>query len=213
MAQKLDQPHDRGDFFKSLGTLFAGFLAEKVEDAVTGLAPRLIRPPGALDEFEFLTACTRCDKCIQACPQNAISKAGGGAGLGLNTPFIDPRAMPCFLCTELPCIPACPDGALLWPLARKVGEQLLEGPRAVKMGTAKILEERCLTYERFDNEPQPCRTCVDRCPYPGVAIAIGDTTDGNIPHPVVFADFCTGCGLCVFGCPTSKPAIIVEARR
>ena len=62
MPQKLDQPQDRGDFFKSLGTLFAGFLAEQVEEAVTGIAPKLIRPPGALDEFEFLTACTRCDR-------------------------------------------------------------------------------------------------------------------------------------------------------
>ena len=213
MAGKLDQPHDRGDFFKSLGTLFAGFLAEQVEDAVTGVSPRLIRPPGALDEFEFLTACTRCDKCIQACPQNSISKAGGGAGLGLNTPFIDPRSMPCFLCTELPCIPACPDGALVWPKARLVGEDLLEGPRAVRMGTAKVLDDHCLTFEREDHEAQPCRTCVDRCPYPGVAIEIRDNEDGSVPHPRVIDAFCTGCGLCVFGCPTAKAAIIVEARR
>lgn len=213
MPQKLDQPQDRGDFFKSLGTLFAGFLAEQVEDAVTGIAPRLVRPPGALDEFEFLTACTRCDKCIQACPQNAIAKAGGGAGLGLNTPFLDPRAMPCFLCTELPCIPACPDGALVWPQARRVGEDLLEGPRAVRMGTAKVLEARCLTWARGDEEALPCRTCVDRCPYPGVAIELRDPEDGTVPHPRVLEDFCTGCGLCVFGCPTAKPAIIVEARR
>ena len=211
MARKLDQPHDRGDFFKSLGTLFAGFLAEQVEDAVTGVAPKLLRPPGALDEFEFLVACTRCDKCIKACPQDSIRKAGSSAGLAVNTPYIEPRSMPCFLCTDLPCIPACPDGALIWPKRTLASGEELEGPRAVKMGTAKILEDLCLTWDRGEDSPaQPCRTCVDRCPYPGLAIRIGDTEDGSVPHPEVVADVCTGCGLCVFGCPTPEPAIVVD---
>ncbi|MBI4912685.1 MAG: 4Fe-4S dicluster domain-containing protein [Acidobacteria bacterium] len=213
MARKLDEPQDRGDFFKSLGTLFAGFLADQIEDAVTGVAPRLLRPPGALDEFEFLTACTRCDKCIKACPQDSIRKAGGGAGLGVNTPYLEVRSMPCFLCTDLPCIPACPDGALLWPTRTLASGEVLDGPRAVKMGTARILEDLCLTFSGEDKEPQVCRTCVDRCPYPGVAIAIPDTEDGSVPHPRVIEECCTGCGLCVFGCPTPKAAIIVEPRR
>jgi len=29
----------------------------------------------------------------------------------------------------------------------------------------------------------------------------------------VVEEVCTGCGLCVFGCPTLDPAIIVEPRR
>ena len=81
MAKKLDEPQERGDFFKSLGTLFAGFVANRVEEAVTNLGPRLLRPPGALDELAFLTKCTRCDKCVRACPENAILKAGPSAGL------------------------------------------------------------------------------------------------------------------------------------
>lgn len=214
MARKLDQPHDRGDFFKSLGTLFAGFLAEQVEDAVTGVAPKLLRPPGALDEFEFLVACTRCDKCIKACPQDSIRKAGSSAGLAVNTPYIEPRSMPCFLCTDLPCIPACPDGALIWPKRTLASGEELEGPRAVKMGIAKILEDLCLTWAKDEEHPaQPCRTCVDRCPYPGVAIDVKDTEDGAVPHPEVVADYCTGCGLCLFGCPTPKAAIVIEPRR
>lgn len=214
MARKLDQPQDRGDFFKSMGKLFAGFLAEQVEDAVTGVAPKLLRPPGALDEFEFLVACTRCDKCIEACPQNSIVKAGGGAGLGVNSPHLLVRSMPCFLCVDLPCIPACPDGALVWPRRTLASGEVVEGPRAVKMGTARILEDLCLTWDRGeDSVAQPCRTCVDRCPYPGVAIDVKDSTDGAVPHPEVHADACTGCGLCVFGCPTPKAAIVVDPRR
>jgi MauM/NapG family ferredoxin protein len=209
MAKRLEEPQDRGDFFKSLGTLMAGFMASRVEEAVTGAGPTLLRPPGALDEFDFLLACTRCDKCIRACPQGSIMKAGAQTVLASGTPYIEPRIMPCFLCTELPCITACPEGALVWP-KRKAGGQELEGPPAVKMGTARVKERYCLTWEHGEAPAQPCTTCVDRCPYPGVAIRMGEAADGQLPHPEVIAEFCTGCGLCTFGCPTPKPAIVVE---
>ncbi len=193
----------------------AGFVAEQVEEALIKASPIALRPPGALDEFAFLTACTRCGDCIPACPQDAILKGGPGMGLGLNAPYIDPRSMPCFLCTDLPCIKACPEEAqaLVWPKRTLKSGEELDGPRAVQMGTAKIKASLCLTFEREDHSAQACRTCVDRCPYPGVAIRILDTEDGGIPHPEVMDEFCTGCGLCVFGCPTPEPAIVVEPRR
>ena len=206
---KLDQPHGRGDFFKSLGTLAAGFLAERVEEVVTGTGPRLLRPPGALDEFDFLVACTRCDKCVRACPQGSIFKAGPQAVLAAGTPAMEPRIMPCFLCTDLPCVTACPEGALVWPKRRAAGRDL-EGPPAVRMGTARVKRSRCLTYAREDRPAQSCRTCVDRCPYPGVAIRMGEPSPDGPAHPQVVEAFCTGCGLCTFGCPTPQPAIVVE---
>jgi MauM/NapG family ferredoxin protein len=208
---KLDDPHDRGDFFKSLGIMLGGFLAERVSDVVTGAGPKLLRPPGALDEFDFLLACTRCDKCVRACPQGSIYKAGPQAALAAGTPIIEPRIMPCFLCTSLPCITACPEGALVWP-KRKVAGQELDGPQAVKMGTARVRRGRCLTYARDDRPAQACRTCVDRCPYPGVAIRMGEPGSDGQAHPEVVAEHCTGCGLCSFGCPTADPAIVVEPR-
>ena len=208
---KLDDPHDRWDFFKSLGLLVGGFIAERVEEVVAGAGPKLLRPPGALDEFDFLLACTRCDKCIRACPQSSIYKAGPQAVLAAGTPVIEPRIMPCFLCTDLPCITACPEGALVWP-KRKVAGQQLEGPQAVRMGTARVRRGRCLTYEQDDRPAQACRTCVDRCPYPGVAIRMGEPGPDGLAHPEVSKDFCTGCGLCSFGCPTPEPAIVIDPR-
>ncbi|HJW73663.1 MAG TPA: 4Fe-4S dicluster domain-containing protein [Geothrix sp.] len=214
MAKKLDEPQERGDFFKSLGTLFAGFVANRIEDAVTGLGPKLLRPPGALDELEFLTKCTRCDKCMRACPENAITKAGPGAGLALNTPYLDPRSIPCFLCTTLPCIAECDDEALVWPrLIRPDGSEL-EGPKAVRMGTARVKPNHCVTWGSEEREVRECRICVDRCPYPEEAIFISTPAEGaTVGHPVVNADLCTGCGLCVFACPAEPGAIIVEPRR
>ena len=211
MIRRLDDSHDRGDFFKSLGTLMAGFVAERITDVVTGAGPALLRPPGALDEFEFLIACTRCDKSIEACPQASLFKAGPQAVLAAGTPTLSPRSMPCFLCTSLPCITACPEGALVWP-KRKVGGQLLEGPPAVKMGTARVKPRLCLTYEHGEQPAQACRTCVDRCPYPELAIRMVEPAEGGLAHPEVIADVCTGCGLCTFGCPTPEPAIIVDGR-
>jgi len=209
VARKLDQPQERGDFFLSLGKLFAGFVAERVEDAVVGSGPELLRPPGALEEFAFLTACTRCDKCIKACPQDSLIRAGGEAKLGVGTPHLVVRAMPCFLCTDLPCIPACPEGALVWP-KRQVGDTELSGPRAVKIGTAVVKASRCLTWGGEERPAQTCRTCVDRCPYPEEAIRLVEDPDGGPAHPEVVDEVCTGCGLCEFGCPTPEPAIVVK---
>jgi ferredoxin-type protein NapG len=155
-------------------------------------------------------SCTRCDKGLRACPQGSIYRAGPQAGLAAGTPIIEPRLMPCFLCTDLPCITACPDGALVWPKRQAAGQDL-EGPPAVKMGTARVKRNRCLTYEREGHPAEPCRTCVDRCPYPGVAIRMGEAKEGPA-HPQVIDEFCTGCGLCSFGCPTPEPAIIILPR-
>jgi len=214
MAKKLDEPQERGDFFKSLGTLFAGFVANRLEDAVTGLGPKLLRPPGALDELEFLTKCTRCDKCMRACPENAILVAPASAGLALKTPYIDPRSVPCFLCTTLPCISACDDEALIWPERTLTDGRVIEGPKAVRMGTARVKQNQCVTWETLDREARACRICVDRCPYPEEALRIVGPAEGEtVGHPVVDADVCTGCGICVFACPAEPAAILVEPRR
>ena len=213
MAKKLDEPQERGDFFKSLGTLFAGFVANRLDDAVTGLGPKLLRPPGALDEFEFLTKCTRCDKCMRACPENAITKAGAGAGFALGTPYLDPRSIPCFLCSTLPCIAECDDEALVWPRRIRADGTEVEGPKAVRMGTAKVKPSLCLTWGHEDREAGACRICVDRCPYPEEALRIETAEGQTIGHPVVDAGVCTGCGLCVFSCPSEPAAIVVEPRR
>ena len=214
MAKQLDEPQERGDFFKSLGTLFAGFVANRIDEAVTSLGPKLLRPPGAVDEFEFLTKCTRCDKCMRACPENAILLAPPSAGLALRTPYIDPRSVPCFLCTTLPCIAACEDEALIWPSHTLADKTVIDGPRAVRMGTARVKQNQCVTWETLDREARECRICVDRCPYPEDALRIGKPGEGEtVGHPVVDAETCTGCGLCVFACPAEPGAIVVDPWR
>jgi len=72
----------------------------------------LLRPPGALDEDLFLASCIKCGQCLQVCPPQVITLAGISEGFGIGTPYIVPRAGGCILCSGLPCVLACPTGAL-----------------------------------------------------------------------------------------------------
>ena len=38
-------------------------------------SPDLIRPPGSVEEGEFLKKCIKCDQCINACPTNVLQPA------------------------------------------------------------------------------------------------------------------------------------------
>ena len=72
----------------------------------------LLRPPGALDEDIFLASCIKCGQCLQVCPPQVIKLAGISQGFGIGTPYIIPREGGCILCSGLPCVLACPTGAL-----------------------------------------------------------------------------------------------------
>jgi ferredoxin-type protein NapG len=75
-------------------------------------APIRLRPPGAVDEDEFLGLCIKCGQCLQVCPYDSIilEDIDGKAGVGMA--YIEPRERGCYLCEAFPCILACPSGAL-----------------------------------------------------------------------------------------------------
>ena len=74
-----------------------------------------LRPPGALDEKDFLSSCIKCGQCVQVCPVQAIQLADLVDGFGVGTPFIDARAQACdFSCDAVQCILACPTGSLVY---------------------------------------------------------------------------------------------------
>ena len=170
-----------------------------VVDQVTKRPP-LLRPPGAISERAFLQACTRCDRCVNACPKDAIRKVPKKMGwIIMDTPYIDPMKKPCVMCEDLPCISACQDEALL-PVASKF---------EVRMGHVILDRKHCVAYgDGF------CQQCVIECPIPG-AITQKDQ------RPVFHRDVCTGCGACVRACATVnipvalkvKPQMVIEAQR
>ena len=74
-----------------------------------------LRPPGALDEKDFLSSCIKCGQCVQVCPVEAIKLADLVDGMGVGTPYIDAREQACdFSCDAVQCILACPTGSLTY---------------------------------------------------------------------------------------------------
>jgi ferredoxin-type protein NapG len=92
-----------------IGAALSGFLP-------LAYAKRLrLRPPGALDEPEFLSSCIKCGQCVQVCPVQAIKLADLVDGVGVGVPYIEPRAQACdFSCDAAQCVLACPTGALTY---------------------------------------------------------------------------------------------------
>lgn len=161
-----------------------------LDEAAGRFLPRVQRPPGALPAMEFLLACTRCDACIRACPPGAILKLGDGAGIAAGTPFLSVvDHKPCTACEDIPCVYACPTGAL----------QVLPIEDAW-MGTAVLDRDTCRAWN-----DEYCISCLRICPVGEAAILADD--EGRV---YIDARGCIGCGLCVVVCPTRPKSIDVE---
>lgn len=144
----------------------------------------VFRPPGAIDEYQFLAGCTRCGDCITACPYDAIVKAPERTGSVAGTPIIEADTSACMMCEDFPCIASCEPGVLVDSIPPI-------------MGTAKVTEHLCLAHHSTI-----CTVCSERCPVDG-AIAV---TDGK---PTINEDTCTGCGVCRYVCPAPENAILL----
>lgn len=112
---------------------------------------RRLRPPGALDERDFLASCIKCGQCVQVCPVSAIQLGDIDEGYGIGVPFIAAREQACdFSCDAVQCILACPTGALTY-------EKPAFFPARKGMGLAKapMLKARA-------SEPEPAINLKER---------------------------------------------------
>ncbi|MDD5562619.1 MAG: 4Fe-4S binding protein [Thermoanaerobaculaceae bacterium] len=171
--------------------------------------PRLVRPPGALAEADFLERCVKCSLCQQACPTGAIQAAIAEAGVeGFWTPVVVPRRGWCeFACTR--CGEVCPTAAITrMTAARKTG---YDGKPPVRIGTAFVDRGRCLPWAMGT----PCIVCEEMCPTDPKAIwletveeAGRDGAARRLQRPRVDASRCVGCGICENKCPVGEEAAI-----
>jgi polyferredoxin len=130
---------------------------------------KVIRPPGALPEEEFLKRCIKCGQCMRVCPTNVIQPAGLEGGLeNLWTPVLNNLIgssgcqLNCVACGQV-----CPTSAIRpITLAQKrgTGEFAQAGP--IKMGTAFVDRNRCLPWAM----DKPCIVCEENCPISPKAI-------------------------------------------
>ena len=164
-------------------------------------AATALRPPGALAEDEFLGACVRCGLCVRACPYDTLSLAGLAAGAPTGTPFFEARKIPCEMCEDIPCVVACPTGAL--------DKGLTDITRA-RMGSAVLVgHETCLNVLGLR-----CDVCYRVCPLLDKAIRLEirhNERTGRHAYliPVVDTSACTGCGKCEKACVLEEAAIKV----
>jgi ferredoxin-type protein NapG len=229
---------DRRDFIKysTIGLLALAAGGGMVFSPYTLKAENRLRPPGAISEKEFLSLCIKCGQCLQVCPYHSIELSDFGKGHGVGTPYIDANIRGCYACEAVPCVLACPSGALDHHTEKatdiKMGIAVLEHKRsclavrqqpvptghAKKMqdfikrqtNVTKLEDEVLAKFEEF--EGKPCTLCADMCPMPNPLSAIAmERNSVGIMKPVIY-DQCTGCGVCQEVCPTPIPSIIIKPR-
>lgn len=171
-----------------------------VQDA-RALPDRAIRPPGALPEDDFLAACIRCGLCVRDCPYDTLTLAELGVdGAATGTPFFTARDIPCEMCEDIPCVAACPTGAL---------DRALTDIDDSRMGLAVLIDqENCLNALGLR-----CDVCYRVCPVIDEAITLERRHNERSGHhaifmPVVHSDHCTGCGKCEKSCVLPGEAAI-----
>ena len=160
-----------------------------------------LRPPGALAEADFLAACVRCGLCVQGCPYHTLSLAGGRREGVVGTPAFTPRAVACEMCETIPCVKACPTGAL---------DPSLTDIAKARMGVAVLVDhESCLNWQGLR-----CEVCYRVCPLIDSAITLEESHNQRTGKharflPIVHHDACTGCGKCEKSCVLEEAAIKV----
>ena len=204
---------DRRNFFRSALNKSGSTVVKAVDASVNKQASHWIRPPYAINELEFILACTRCGDCIAACPHEVIFSLSARLGVKFaGTPALDLLNKGCHLCEDWPCVTACTPNALIKPEpaisetdknATEINGEtekedlLLCAPP--KLARASINEQTCLPY----SGPE-CGACIGICPIPG-ALTL------DMCKPVIDQSLCNGCGLCRESCIADPKAINITA--
>lgn len=191
---------NRRGFFKNMANKSAEKSTQPIEKKVNRRAANWIRPPYALDEAEFLMACTRCDRCVEACPHQVIFKLSDRLGKAVSgTPALDLLKKGCHQCKDWPCVNACNDLALVLPKPVPDIDQSEIEPELPMMARAEINSKVCLPYNGRE-----CDVCVDSCPVPSAL-----TWDMTLP--IINLLLCTGCGMCREVCVADPKAVNIRS--
>ena len=163
--------------------------------------PLAIRPPGAGAEGDLLGACIRCGRCVRDCHYSIPDLARPESPVATGTPYFTARSGPCEMCEDIPCIKACPTGAL---------DHALTDINQSRMGLAVLSDqETCLNFLGMR-----CDVCYRVCPVIDKAITLElrpNTRTGRHTMfiPTVHSEHCTGCGKCENACVTDEASIRV----
>ena len=129
----------------------------------------IIRPPGSIEEDEFLKRCIKCGQCMRTCPTNVLQPGGFKGGLeNLWTPILNNRIglsgcqLNCVACGQV-----CPTSAIRpITLNEKHGRGKYKKNGMIKIGTAFFNRGLCLPWAM----DKPCIVCQENCPVSPKAI-------------------------------------------
>ena len=204
MVERTSQSAERRRFLGNMAGAAGGAclfslglgLYAKQASALPALA---LRPPGAKKEAAFLAACVRCGLCVRDCPYNTLKLSELGEPVATGTPYFTARTIPCEMCEDIPCVKACPTGAL---------DRSLTDIRESRMGLAALVDqETCLNFLGLR-----CDVCYRVCPVIDQAITLEKIHNPRSDRhalllPTVHSDHCTGCGKCEKSCVLPEAAI------
>jgi ferredoxin len=204
-------------FSSVMGLLAFPFVKNHGLNTDRNYSPMLIRPPGSVEEDDFLRKCIKCDQCINACPTNVLQPATfeEGGFESLWTPVmkfnIGHCQLKCTLCSEV-----CPTGAIRRiTVEEKLGKGEYAEAGPIVLGTAFFDVGRCLPHAM----QTPCVVCEELCPTSPKAIQTRDEYEKNVfgeivllNKPFMVPKLCIGCGICQTECPvTDSRAVYVTA--
>jgi len=188
---------DRRDFFRRGAASLKKAVVEGIKPGINAQAEHWIRPPYALDELDFLLACSRCGACIDACPHNVIFSLPLRSGIkAAGTPALDLLHKGCHLCTDWPCVTACEPAALKRPSPGS-DEEAITLPA---IATAQVETDQCLPYKGPE-----CGACQGSCPVPEAMV-------WKLGKPRIDPEHCVGCSLCREACILEVKAINIHSK-
>ncbi len=133
--------------------------------------PAPLRPPWAVEDFT--DRCTRCEACLDACPEKVLRRGDGGF------PELDVRERGCTFCAA--CVEACEPGAL-------------DTVRGIERRYRAVIGPTCLAKRAVT-----CRLCELACDDDAIGFAL---QRGGVATPLVDPGQCSGCGKCLNVCPS-----------
>lgn len=136
--------------------------------------------PWLVNVNSFVNDCTRCNKCVEVCPENIIVKGDGGFP---EINFSQGDCQFCYQCADICAdVPFYPRSKTPWSLKAEISSN------------KSHQENSCLVTRSV-----LCQTCKDFCEFDAINLV---AAVGRIPEPIINTDLCSGCGACVSACPT-----------
>ncbi len=142
---------------------------------------RPIRPPWALEEYDFTETCTRCGACIQRCEEQILVEGRG------KFPVVEFKRGECTFCEV--CVEVCE------PKALRITEE--------SRGLPWALEVR-VNHDCVAQKGVVCQVCGDQC-LEGV-FRFRPRVGGAVQMEMD-SEKCNGCGACIAPCPVAALTI------